>query len=136
MSCGKRSVCIALAALATAARARAGLTLDLRFSDGRKVASPGSPLALEVWAQVSGSDGGVAASDTQDGSSISATATSPGIWGSYVTLVSASTNVTWDGGPGGAGNQWLTAANWANDVAPGAASVAAFGALGTATSIG
>src|SRR5947207_13128050 len=56
MSCGKRSVCIALAALATAARARAGLTLDLRFSDGSKVASPGSPLALEVWAQVSGSD--------------------------------------------------------------------------------
>src|SRR5438105_10884697 len=56
MSCARRHACVALAALAVAARVDAGLTLDLRFADGSRQASPGSPLSLEVWAQVSGSD--------------------------------------------------------------------------------
>src|SRR5207244_10750800 len=83
-----------------------------------------------------GTFGAVAASYTQDGSTVSAPATASGIWGSYVTLVSASTNVTWDGGPSAAGTDWLTAANWSNDTAPGASSIATFGSIGTATNIG
>jgi autotransporter-associated beta strand protein len=58
-----------------------------------------------------------------------------GVYGAYVSLVGSS-SCNWDGGPGGAGNEWTTAADWANDAAPSSNSIATFGSGGSATVVG
>ena len=71
---------------------------------------------------------------TEDG--VSQTVTSQqfaGVYGSYVSLISES---RWDGGAGGSGAEWTTAGNWAGDVLPPAGACAAFGAAGSAGSVG
>ena len=55
---------------------------------------------------------------------------------SAVPKFSFAVDVTWDGGVGGGGTGWLTAANWLGDVLPGTMDRIIFGIAGTATTIG
>src|SRR6266542_2162505 len=63
------------AALAASPQVRAGLTYDLRFSDGTHSVLPtaGATYTVELWAQVGGTDG---------------TTANEGLTNSYVTILS------------------------------------------------
>jgi autotransporter-associated beta strand protein len=79
---GRKRACASavLAAAVWATSARAGLTYDLRFSDGShtKIPSVGTTYTLELWARVSGTD---------------ANSANDGLTSSYAVILSAETGV-------------------------------------------